>query len=51
MTEGAILEKVIKEDLFEELRFEQRTAQSEGARPADLEKAGSTWRDCQMQRP
>lgn len=39
------------EDLFEELRFEQRTEQSEETNPANLEEAGSVWRDWQMQRP
>lgn len=48
---GAILEKVIKEDLFEELKFEQRIEQSKGTSHADLEKVDSMWRDWKRQRP
>lgn len=51
VSDGGCYFRVIMEDLFEELRFEQRTEQSEGTSPADLEKVGSVWRDWQMQRP
>lgn len=49
--EGAILEKVVQEDLLEKLRFEQRIEQSEETSHADLRKVGSMGRDWQMQRP